>query len=85
VQIGSDGIGNFDGKITLVNHEHLHVHVMVTINVYDGDQQVGDLTGSVTLKPDSASTVDLLSIDTVASYDNTTVELLPLPVTDLAG
>ena len=85
VQIGSSDVGYFDGNVKLVNHEHIHVRVMVTINVYDGDQQVGDLTGSVTLKPDSASTVDLVSVDRVAAYDNTTVELLPLRVTDLVG
>ena len=83
--VDSDDRGNFDGTIKLVNHEGLNVKVMVTINVYEGDNQVGDLTGSVTLKPKSASTVDLLSVDEFASYDNTTVELFPLPVTDLAG
>lgn len=72
--------GNFDGTIRLANHEDLDADVLVTINIYKGDQEVGDLTGSVTLKPKSASTVDLDSIDSFASYDNTTIELLPIPV-----
>lgn len=78
--IRTDSTGNFDGTIRLANHEDLNADVFVTINIYKGDQEVGDLTGSVTIKPNSASTVDLDSFDDFASYDNTTVELLPLPV-----
>lgn len=84
LKIGSSDLGTFDGRIKLVNHENLHVDVLVTINVYDGDQEVADLSGSVTLKPGSASNVELSSIDEFATYDNTTIELLPLPVGDLA-
>jgi hypothetical protein len=84
LKIGSSDLGTFDGRIKLVNHENLHIDVLVTINVYDGDQEVGDLSGSVTLKPDSASNVELSSFDEFATYDNTTIELLPLPVGDLA-
>lgn len=78
LNVRDDGHGNFDGTIKVENHEDLHVDVLVTVNLYDGDQEVGDLTGSVTLKPDSASTVDLISNDNFVSYDNSTVELLPI-------
>jgi hypothetical protein len=77
--IRTDDSGHFDGTIRLANHEKLDVDVLVTVNVYDGDQEVGDLTGTVTLKPESSSTVDLISFDEFASYDNTTIELLPIP------
>lgn len=74
-----DKQGFFDGTIKIENYEDLHVDVYVTVNLYDGDQEVGDLSGSVTLKPNSGSTVDLDSSDRFVSYDNTTVELLPIP------
>lgn len=77
--IRTDGTGYFDGTIRLTNHEDLHADVLVTVNLYRGDEEVGDLTGSVTLKPNSSSSVDLDSSDNFVGYDNTTIELVPIP------
>jgi hypothetical protein len=46
--------------------------------VYKGQQNVGDLTGDVTLKPNSTSQVDLKSTDKFQTFTDTTVELLPI-------
>jgi hypothetical protein len=83
--IHSNDTGHFDGTIRLSNHEDLNVHVLVTVNVYEGDQDLGDLTGTVTLKPRSSSSVNLDSLDNFVAYDNTTIELLPIPVSTASG
>jgi hypothetical protein len=51
---------------------------MVTVHAYAGQQNIGDLTGQVTLKPNSTSAVDLMSTDHYEPFTDTTVELLPL-------
>lgn len=79
VHLMRDDIGWFDGTVDVRNGTAKPVTVMVTVHAYSGQQNIGDLTGQVTLKPTSTSAVDLKSTDEYASFTDTTVELLPVP------
>ncbi len=54
---GSPGSA-FQGSLTVENPTGGYQDVHVTVDVFDGEQNVGELWGSVTLKPRSASSVD---------------------------
>lgn len=71
--------GSFDGTIELTNRTSIHANVYVTVHVYDGDQEIGKLSGDVSLKPDSSAQVDLDSFDQYDEFTDTVVELMPLP------
>jgi hypothetical protein len=53
--------------------------VLVTVDLFDGDQYVGELLGSVTVKPGKASSVDLFSMDTDVSWNDAHVDLIRSP------
>lgn len=69
----------FGGTITVENPTDAYQDVLVTVDLFDDDQNVGDLTGSVTLKPNSESSVALTSVDDYVPWDNAHVDLLRLP------
>jgi hypothetical protein len=69
----------FDGSLTVENPTSQYQDVFVTVDVFDGDQNVGELSGSVTLKPHSASTVDLTSLDRYVRWTDAHVDLLRTP------
>lgn len=71
--------GRFDGTIELTNHTTVHANVYVQVHVYDGEQEIGELSGDVSLKPRSTAVVDLQSFDDFRSFDDTVVEVLPIP------
>jgi hypothetical protein len=79
LDVGRDDNSLFDGTVTVENPTGDFQEVFVTVDVFDGDQNVGDLTGSVTLKPRSASSVDLLSLDSYVTWTDAHVDLLRLP------
>lgn len=50
------------GSISIENPTANFQDVLVTVDLFDGDQNVEELFGTVTVKPGTASTVDLFSI-----------------------
>lgn len=70
--------GRFDGTLKLTNSTAVHADALVTVHVYNEDQDVGELSGNISLKPHSIGRVDLESFDHFRDFTDTTVELLPL-------
>lgn len=69
----------FDGSISIENPTDGFQDVLVTVDLFDGDQNVGELFGTVTVKPGKASTVDLFSMDTYVSWSDAHVDLIRTP------
>lgn len=69
----------FAGSISIENPTDTFQDVLVTVDLFDGDQNVGELFGTVTVKPGTASTVDLLSIDPYVSWSDAHVDLIRSP------
>lgn len=78
VTLHSGDVGWFDGTLRVRNPTAKAMTVLVTVHVYNGEQNVGDLTGDVTLKPNSASQVDLNSVDDYTRFTDVTVDLRPI-------
>lgn len=72
--------GAFAGQVRVTNQFNQDIEVFVEVNVYDGDQEVGELHGDVTLKPQSAAQVELYGLDEFASYSEARVSLNGYPV-----
>lgn len=70
-----NGDGAFGGSIVIENGSDSFQDVYVTVDVFDGDQNVGELWGSVTLKPGTSSSVDLMSIDPYVAWSDVHVDL----------
>lgn len=68
--------GPFSGSISIENPTSTFQDVVVTVDLFDGDQNVGELWGTVTLKPGTASSVDLFSTDPYASWTDAHVDLM---------
>lgn len=77
VSRGGDDL--FDGSISIENPTDGFQDVLVTVDLFDGDQNVGELFGSVTVKPGKASTVDLFSMDPYVSWSDAHVDLIRTP------
>jgi hypothetical protein len=75
-----EAAGSFSGDVTITNPFDRDIWVLVTVDLYDGDQQIGEVTGDVTLKPDSKSRVDLSGFDDFAKYTDLRVHLTGWPV-----
>lgn len=67
--------GAFAGEVTITNPFDRDTYVMVTVDLYDGDQAVGEVSGIVTLKPHSRSSVELIGFDDYAPYTDARVHL----------
>lgn len=78
VGVQQDERGHFAGSITLSNKTDRSMPVLVSVHVYDGPDNIADLTESTTLKPRTTSTVHLTSYTDYAEFTDTTVKLLPL-------
>jgi hypothetical protein len=70
-----DAGGRFGGTVTVVNPLDSHIEVNVDVDLYEGDQDVGEMRGSVTMKPDSEATVQLRSFDAFVDHDDEMVYL----------
>ncbi|MCW2764932.1 MAG: hypothetical protein JWO11_891 [Nocardioides sp.] len=70
-----DESGSFAGEVTITNPFDRDTYVIVTVNLYDGDQAVGEVTGTITLKPNSRSSVELIGFDDYAAYTDARVHL----------
>lgn len=71
--------GAFSGSISIENPTSTFQDVVVTVDLFDGDQNVGELWGSVTVKPGTASSVDLFSTDRYVSWTDAHVDLMRTP------
>lgn len=74
---GNDGA--FSGSISINNPTASFQDVLVTVDLFDGDQNVGELLGTVTIKPGTASSVDLISTDPYVSWSDAHVDLIRSP------
>lgn len=74
VDRGEDGL--FAGSISVENSTDGFQDVIVTVDLFDGDQNVGELFGSVTVKPGTASSVELMSIDSHVPWSGAHVDLI---------
>lgn len=78
VQLERNQIGWFDGTLEAENQTHRETEVLFQVHVFDGEQNVGELTGKVTLKAGATSRVDLVSTDKYAEHTDVSVDLLPI-------
>jgi hypothetical protein len=74
VDRGQDGF--FAGSISVRNPSDTYQDVIVTVDLFDGDQNVGELFGTVTVKPGTASSVALLSADLHTAWSDAHVDLI---------
>jgi hypothetical protein len=51
----------------------------VTVHVYDGEQDLGEVTGDISLKPNSTATVELDGYDEYRPFTDTVLELGGVP------
>lgn len=72
-------LGRFHGTVEVTNKTPARLQVIVRVTARDEGDQVGRLVGEVTLSSGSTAGVELHSVDAFASYDETDVELLPIP------
>jgi hypothetical protein len=79
LRVAKGDLGYFDGTISIENPTDAFQDVLVTVALFDGEQNVGKLIGSVTLKPGSSSSVDLISFDPYAAWGDARVDLRRSP------
>jgi hypothetical protein len=70
-----DDAGTLGGRVTIRNPLEHEAEVLIEVDVFDGEQHVGELSGSVAVKPDSESVVELTSFDDYADFTDTSVDL----------
>jgi hypothetical protein len=78
VTVAQDDLGKFVGSIKLSNNTSRSMPVLVTVHIYDGPDNVADLSEMTTMKPQTTSTVSLTGVDDYQEFTDTTVDLLPL-------
>jgi len=76
LRVFQDTAGHFAGTILMRNHTAHDETVVVTVNMYDGDQNVGRVSGMVTLKPTSESKLELTGFDDFTRFTESRVRLL---------
>ncbi len=72
--------GSFAGWVAISNPFDRDIEVFVTVDLYDGEQNIGDVSGNVTLRPDSTSVVELQSFDDFGTYTESRVHLSGWPL-----
>lgn len=78
VRVFEDG-GAFAGELSIRNHTNVDSYVIVTVNLFDGDQNVAQMMGDVSLKPDSASSVKVGPTERFEPYTEARVHLTAIP------
>jgi len=76
LRVTQNDSGLFDGTITVQNTGGTFQDVLLTVELFDGEQNVGTLVGSVALKPNSSSSADLFSMDPYVSWTDAHVDLM---------
>lgn len=71
-----DETGFFAGSVSVKNPTDTYQDVIVTVDLFDGDQNVGELFGTVTVKPGTASFVELMSVDSHAPWSDARIDLV---------
>ena len=70
---------NFAGRVAITNPFAHDIEVFVDVDLYEGEQAVGEISGSVTLRPDSTSVVDLVGSDDFVRFTESRVHLSGWP------
>ena len=70
----------FAGTVAITNPFGRDIEVLVNVDLYDGDQAVGEISGMVTLKPESTSVVELDGFDDFGDFTESRVHLSGWPV-----
>ncbi len=65
----------FGGRVAITNPFPRDIEVLVDVDLYDGDQAVGEISGMVTLRPDSTSVVELQGYDEFVAFTESRVHL----------
>ncbi|MGN0063805.1 MAG: hypothetical protein ACI379_06145 [Nocardioides sp.] len=76
LKVTEDDGGNLDGTIVVENTTDTYQDVRLTVELFNGDQNVGTLRGNVKLKPGKASAVDLFSTDDYVRWSDAHVDLM---------
>jgi hypothetical protein len=71
--------GYYGGTVELRNHTDVHADTYVRVHVYDGDQDLGELAGVISLKPRSSAILDLQGYDEYRTFTDTVVEVTGIP------
>lgn len=75
LNVDREEFGTFAGTIKVTNNTSEMKDVIVTVTVFNGDQNLGELIGSAKVKPESTTEVDLDSIDDYKKFTDTAVEV----------
>jgi hypothetical protein len=79
LEIFEDPNGHFAGRVTIHNKTTQDHWVMVSVNIYNGEQNVGELLGDVTLKPGTESVLELSGYDDFTEFTDSRVNLTGFP------
>ena len=72
--------GHYGGTVELTNHTDVHADLWITVRVYDGEQELGELDGGISLKPHSTAVADLTGYDRFQPFTDTVVDWTGVPV-----
>ena len=76
LDVDRDESSLFAGSISAKNSTDTFQDVLVTVDLFNGDQNVGELFGTVTVKPGTESSVELMSFDSHVPWSDAHVDLL---------
>lgn len=75
LKVTKGGFGLFEGSIVVENTTSERSKVFVTVAAFRGQQNLGELNGSATMKPHSSSKIELTSLDDFARATDYQVEI----------
>jgi hypothetical protein len=70
-----EDFGRFAGRVAITNPFDRDIEVFVDVDLYDGEQHVGEVSGNVSLRPDSTSVVELQGFEDFVPYTESRVHL----------
>lgn len=79
LEVDKGRLGRFHGTVEVTNRTRTRLQVVVRVTPRHEGDQLGRLVGEVTLSPGATAGVELHSVDAYEPYDETDVELLPIP------
>lgn len=75
LKVTKGGFGLFEGSIVVENTTSERSKVIVTVDAFRRQQNLGELNGNATLKPHSSSKIELTSLDDFARATDYQVEI----------